>query len=582
MTDSSEWSDRAPEEGRRRPLARGTHRAHDHGELPTSQDVADALWLWGYLDRGRDASNGDVDPSDIGTGTTTPRSQLGSDPLPTEHVTGEGGEGYEDREIGSPKTTDTELYLSERVPHEAESAEEAAGRMDLTRSPPAGSELRADPPPIVRAVHRALRPLRQSVPSAETVLDEEATADQLVHDALGMLVHRPAQERRWEIVLVADESTSMSLWLDTVPDLALVLERQGVFRDVQVCFVNSDTATTEGLCLRRSRTGGEIHPPSEILKPSGRRILWILTDALGHAWRGDKMSPQLWSWGRQLPVAIVSLLPQHMWHQSGLRIKRIRMHSPGAHAPGIPGPWMLRDEFGDLPSDSEPAAPDRVIPIPVLELSGRWLSAWARFLSGHTPWTDMTAVLAGPSAFAPPQDGGDPWDAPEPFPRARVQRFRALASPTSFDLATHLAAAPLTWPVLRMVQNMVPDASRLHLTELFINRLVRSVAPHDDLVTPERIVFDFEPGVREELLAFGRQSDTKRVLLAVSDLLGRWVPTVRGMAQVLEKPDTAPIPHVTDDNRPFLAIEAVALSALSGPYLARSRRLHALLDSANP
>ncbi len=591
MTDSSEWSDRAPEEGRRQPLARGTQSSHDHGDLPTPRDVADALWLWGHIERGRDASHGDANPRDLGAGTTTPPLQLGSDPLPTEHTIGEGSRGYEDREVGDLNKTSAELYFPETVQHNFESTKETtSGRTDFTRLPSAGPGLRPDIPLIssilpdgLQGFHRALRPLLQTEASHQTVLDEETTADQLAHDVLGMLVHRPAGERRWEIVLVADESTSMGLWLDTVPGLVRTLERQNVFRDVHVRFLNTDTAGYSGLYIRGSRSSPLRHAPAELLEPTMRRIVWVLSDALGEAWRSGAMAQLLWTWARRLPVAVLNPLSHHVWHRTWLRHHRLRL-APSATS-GTAVRWEFRDAWSAMAGSLELDDIDQVVPVPVLEPDARWIAPWARLVSGRaSSWTDLPAVLAGPSAFAPPQDGGDPWEAPEPFPRARVRRFRALASPESFALATHLAAAPLTRAVIRRIMEMVPDAGPAHLSELFLGGLVRPVGAHEDaaaLGTPEQAVLDFVPGVREELLAFGRRSDTKRVLLTVSDLLGPRVPAVRGMAQILENPDTAPIPPITEDTRPFLEIEAISLSALSGPYLARSRRLRALLDSAN-
>ncbi|MFF8431727.1 hypothetical protein ACF07Y_42710 [Streptomyces sp. NPDC016566] len=54
-----------------------------------------------------------------------------------------------------------------------------------------------------------------------------------------------------------------------------------------------------------------------------------------------------------------------------------------------------------------------------------------------------------------------------------VRRFRATASPAAYALAQRLAAVPLNLPVMRLIQQALPDTQFWNLTEIMLLGLVR-------------------------------------------------------------------------------------------------------------
>ena len=79
---------------------------------------------------------------------------------------------------------------------------------------------------------------------------------------------------------------------------------------------------------------------------------------------------------------------------------------------------------------------------------------------------------------------------PDFSPKERLDLFRSLASPQAFQLATYLAAAPLSLPVMRLVQRvMLPDSLQVHLAEFFLSGLIqRKEGAASDSVTPLRLL----------------------------------------------------------------------------------------------
>jgi hypothetical protein len=355
----------------------------------------------------------------------------------------------------------------------------------------------------------------------------------------------------------------------------------GAFRNVQVRLLDTGAVPPKTVSIRGNGSAALPHHAFELLDPSRRRVIVVLTDGSGPAWTNGTALGALHSWGRVLPVAIVHLLPQQFWHRTGIRPRRVRLRSPQPGAANVQLDWTARD----VAPVAEPGfrADRRQPPIPVLELHGRWLGTWARLVAGLTSgWTDLTAVTAEqPDA---PDGDTDGRHRPRQDPHATVAQFRAASSPTAFNLATHLAAAPLNLPVAEMVQAMLlPRSAPHHLSEIFTSGLLHQVTPVDGLHDVERVTLDFDEGVREELLSIARRGDTMRVLRAVDEYLGPLVETVRGLREVVDDPTATVERSVTADTVPFIRVEQAVLHALSGPHLERSRRLRDALDkqSAN-
>ncbi|SEG16301.1 Tetratricopeptide repeat-containing protein [Thermomonospora echinospora] len=501
---------------------------------PTAGELADALWLARYL----------------------PARQSGR---PDAAADGQAPPAFDGREKEPfPEPPDTPPNPPDR-PVQVRSAAAQAG---LHMAPPrsSGSQVVRSPamPAIPRALRlaRALRPLRVGAASrTRAYLDEEATAQQIAETGVWRPELRPEPERWLDVALVIDDSVSMTVWQRTVSEFQAVLERLAAFRDVRVWRIDTDS---DRLTLRAhaSRTGPGRNP-NELIDPTRRRVVLVISDCVGRAWRDGQAAALLERWGRMGPVAIVQPLPQRLWWRCAAALEPVSIR---ASQPAQP------NERLDVRS-REAAEPPPGIAIPVLELEPRWLRPWAELVGGGASRLNGMALMTGrPVSEDLPENGQD-----ELSPLERVMRFRASASPPAFQLAVYLAAAPLRPPVMRLVQRaMLPDSRPAHLAEVFLSGLLRKVDVPED---PEQAEYEFLDGVRDVLLGALGRGEAVRVLREVWEVIRiRWgsVLDFPALLRAMEQGSGA-----LSVDPPFARVTAQVLARLGGRYTAIAERLTA-------
>ena len=425
------------------------------------------------------------------------------------------------------------------------------------------------------ALARALGPLKQTTPStSDRELDEDATAEWSLTDDRWLPVFRQADERRWDVVLVVDDGATMSVWWETAMAFGDVLARQAAFRNVQIRLLAEDHL---GRCAIRG-AGPDAPPrsPRELLDPSGRRIVLVITDGCAPLWQTGAALATLREWAIAMPVALIHLMPWQAWRQTGIDVRRLRLKATMAGVANSRLHW--EPEVGLDFLDEEPRG--RCVPVPVLELDPDWLGSWALLLAGRrSSWVNLPALLVSPDP-TPQQRTREVFATPATL----VADLRSTVSPPAFELATLLAAVPLNRPVIeRIRRELLPESSLSHLSEILASGLLMPVAPREELGDPSRVTFTFDPGVRRELLASGRQAGTVRAMRVAEDCLAASVPFVRGYGDVLERrSDEDLVRVVTAMSVPFLTAELAALEALSGRHLAAAVQLREQLDAAEP
>ncbi|MFI5906994.1 FxSxx-COOH system tetratricopeptide repeat protein [Dactylosporangium sp. NPDC051541] len=288
--------------------------------------------------------------------------------------------------------------------------------------------------------------------------------------------------------------------------------------------------------LRQALDGGIEHPLDPGLRlPAARRLTLIVTDGVSPQWEGA-LHPLLERLAGEGPTAILHLLPSRMWRRGRQPLDRVELTAPNT-------------------------ALDGRLAVPVLD--PRWVALVTGTAAGPFP---TAALLPGRPADAPAEESVPAPLAPLPADR-RVKAFRATVSPTAYRLAGLLAAAPLTLPVMRLVQAArLPEARPDHLAEVFLGGLLRhtSAEPPAD--------YDFHPGVREALLAALQSAEALAVVRLVADHLAG-----ADLDQAVVAGDPAPLRPL---GPAFAAAAAPVLRVLGGAHAELAEALTAAWSAA--
>jgi hypothetical protein len=574
-------------------MTRGGRRPASSDSL-TWSEVADAIWLAGQQAASARSAHVRVESPRPAGGRAAPPATHSGDPLPGDGREPETGRGLAD-EI-HPETA----YEAAGAPYaDVPVTDETTGRRPVGRAsepsgglPPvedgwAGHFLAGPAPlPARRHLERALRPLKRKAESRrrDLELDEEATAVRAAEDGLWLPECRPVRERWLELDVVVDDSRLASIHHPLTSRFVDCLGAVGAFRAVRTHLCDTDVADPDALLLREP--GPLAWPrPAEGLTRQGsrdRRLIVMLTDGVGDAWHSGAAQRVLARWGRRCPVVLINVLARRQWRRTGIATRAAKLLSSAPAAAN--GRYDVLYPATDVGSGefSAPADGSRHVHVPMVELDPVQLTRWASFVAGlRHSWFGSVAVCAPKLADDPDLGGPDaepglpglPGLARTTSAAELVRRFRAGVSPAVYALSVHLAAAPLSARLMRLVQHtMHPESGPADLAELVGSGLLRQVGTDGGR---EEITFDFLPGVREELLATGLRSETTQVLMTVARHLGDEVGVLPELHDMVVAPHQAEAPAV-DAEHAFFALPAVsAFRALSGPYLRLAQDLDA-------
>ncbi|MET9519781.1 SAV_2336 N-terminal domain-related protein [Streptomyces sp. NPDC002994] len=487
-------------------------RLRSGGLDPTAEEVADAVWLAQWLPSGRTPTGGSGDPREPGE-ATAPGRETGRK-TDTDGDTNSGGRAVRppagdagsdasdasDADVpgSSPAAGPVSLYApggrGNRGAGGSASSAGAAGAAFPVRAPAAAAL------PGLLGLQRALRPLRHYTataarPAADGRLDEDATAERSAMSGVITPVLRPSERPRVDIQLLMDTGPAMAVWERMVEELRQACQQSGVFRDVQVHQLYD---AGDGAAPRIGTTTGpgghtRMRPADQFHDPTGRRLTLVVSDCVGPLWQQGRAQRLIRQWPRSSPLAVVQPLPPRLWARTALPAEPgllVRSAASGGRTAFVP--------------DEEPWEPVEATarPVPVLPPTPEAFASWARLLSDHggstvrgwAAWSDNA-----PAHELPDHIGSAP---PPPLPPDRsadelLRAFRANASPGGVRLAVHLAAAPLTLPVMQLVQRaMLPDTGPMELAEVLLGGLLRQL-PGPDSRSPCYVYAD---GVQELLL----------------------------------------------------------------------------------
>jgi formylglycine-generating enzyme required for sulfatase activity len=443
-------------------------------------------------------------------------------------------------------------------------------RARLSIRVPNARSLREDP----LKVARALRPLIRKVPSTREIrLNEQATADLIAESKIWQPVTEPQLEPWLDLALVVDESKSMLIWQQSVKELRRWFRYYGAFRDVH----------TWGLVERNGHVG--IRPdfwtnadnvvlrrPQELIDPTGRRLILVLTDCVSTTWRTDGILEALRVWTEGGPVAIIQMLPQWLWDRTALR------HSTATYLYGLePGSanYQLKRSVIRQSLSEDPALLSTGIAIPVLTPKPDQLESWSKMLTGRGSAVQTVGVVLNPKAWNPTSLESEANVALTA--QRRTQEFRLASSPMAWRLARLLAASPvISLPVIRLIQEtLLPKSSQEHVAEVLLGGILKPQEQPTFQINPDDIVYEFiDPEVRTLLLDETPVPDTINVLSKyIRRKLDKTLDEFLADLHIDNTSNDLENAELTQKLRPFALVTAEVLKRKGGRYADLAKQL---------
>jgi formylglycine-generating enzyme required for sulfatase activity len=373
-------------------------------------------------------------------------------------------------------------------------------------------------------ISRAMRPLLRRVSSrVREIIDEEATAVQIAENKIWNPVIHSEKERWLELTIVIEVTSLIDVWRDTITEFQQLLEQQGIFRNVSTWQLQV-VANEQPQLFLQTVNGLKKQPrsPKELLDTSGRRLILFLSDCTSDGWRSGKIFKLLTAWSQMNPVTIVQLLPYRYWEQSALGSGypvTLRSHLAGS---------LNRDWLIDGLSIRQQQRLQKGIKFPVITIQPQSLKEWAQAFAA-TGNQRTTGIVLGIKAFSAEQPTD--LELQQLTAKQLVHKFQRTASVQAQELLDAMSGLPVSWPVLRLIQEHlrqragqpIKHMSTLYLAEVFLSGLLYPVkkGQKEGRVIQE---YDFVPGVRDILLRSMPISEADKVNEEISEKVFNQLP----------------------------------------------------------
>ncbi len=438
---------------------------------------------------------------------------------------------------------------------------------------------------------RALRPLMRKVSSRTRFdLDEDATVTQIAETEVWMPLVRARPERWLELDVVVEDSKTTVIWERVIAELNLLAEYQGAFRAVRTWRLTAESGQVQLFPRWSERTTASTHPisrrtsrprsPKELIDPTGRRLIWVVTDCTSLLWREGIIHRTLSDWSKVQPIAIIQMFPEKLWSRTALRdghIVKLR-----SLAPGLPS---ARLETEGLPRHLERRGGVDLVTVPIVTLDASAMRSWAGVVSGFgnifTPGRTFDLAFLRKQTTNKGRSSRSPQTISERTAQERVALFRSTASKTACQLANLMAATPVSLPVIDLLRDAFrgefqEEVQQSHVAEVLLSGILRRCDTEEDAMCRYEFWGDSSPNdeerVRDVLLGDASISKTMAVLNVLTDSIYRKLGSPSKSFLALLGELEASEGELRDIALPFAKIGISVLHRLGGEYAAIARR----------
>jgi formylglycine-generating enzyme required for sulfatase activity len=538
----------------------------------SAEDIADALWLANQIKlQSAIASVDKVPPSNQSSQTTA--NILPNKTKPSTSATFENSGSSTEEKPEAPKAKaytkdDIDSKLSSNSPEKPTPEKPTPSSSGVPFKAPAVAAL-----PNALEIGRSLRPLMRKVPSRiQFVLDEENTVQQIAENDVWIPVLKPARERWLDLVIVVEENRATVVWEETINEFRKLMERHGAFRNVYTWSLHANDGKPQFFHQQRKATKKQrSRSPKELLEPNGRRLILLISDCVSSLWWQGEIHQLLELWSKQVPVTVLQLLPEQLWERTVLDLGILV--SLSAIEPGSLNSQLTVHDFPIWLEEK----PNQALKLPIVILEPESLKYWAKVMAG-TGTMDTVGIVFMPNwKELIPTDklsSSQTIEEPELLVNKLVNTFYHSASPLARKLAIYMASAPVSMPVIHLIQEkMLPSPRKpIILAEIFMSGLLELKLVSEEN-QPEIWRYEFVKGVREVLLRSIRKTEFDAVLAAVSQYIAQKAGIQIKNFQALLFANSDWDENTKAEILPFAEITKEVLQNLGGDYARLAQQL---------
>ncbi|QEI41557.1 Serine/threonine-protein kinase pkn1 [Dolichospermum sp. UHCC 0315A] len=464
--------------------------------------------------------------------------------------------------------------------------------------------------PNALEIGRSLRPLMRKVPSRiKFVLDEENTAQQIAENDVWIPVLKPARERWLDLVIVVEENRATVVWEETINEFRKLMERHGAFRNVYTWNLCTNDGKPQFFHQQRKATKKQrSRSPKELLEPNGRRLILLISDCISSLWWEGEIHNLLELWSKQVSVTILQLLPEQLWERTvldlgisvslsaiepGLLNSKLTIHDFPFWLEEKPGvadfrydlyllaiAKLLHDEYFRLLGFhfhtliQQRQKPNQALKLPIVILEPESLEYWAKVIAG-TGNIDTVGILFMPKwkELIPTHKLFSSQTTKDP--KLLVNKFYNSASPLARRLANLMSSAPVSIPVIHLIQEKMlpPPRKPIILAEIFMSGLLEPKLISQEN-QPEKWQYDFVEGVREVLWRSVRLTEIEAMFKAVSEYICQKAGISIRSFPALLFPNSDLDEKTKAEIFPFAEINQQVLRQLGGDYARLAEQLN--------
>ncbi len=212
------------------------------------------------------------------------------------------------------------------------------------------------------------------------------------------------------------------------------------------------------------------------------------------------------------------------------------------------------------------------LPLPIITFEEEYLQVWSKLITAKQNISAAAVILSS----SPKKKSLDQENLTA---EVLVNRFRATATPLSFELVCNLAASPsLRLPVMRLVQEAtLSKSTQLNLSEVLLGGLLKIQSDSQEntinlqarsskYLASDLLEFQFIEGVREQLLNFKLVPDVAYIFRLVSRFLKAKHITDFDFEVLLDYPESYGKFNINERDGSFALVAFEVLRRLGGRY----------------